>query len=156
MYGTTDYLRRDSGSEGHRHRATTGTTSPKRERRGLPVVTGTTERTSCGTPERHRLFSEHEKKKRTSRDLGAAHLTNHRPGRLGSRERPHTTLLVKGRSQGLPTSERRHGAPGFYQVVAATAGVRARSFSLRRATTSRDDCVGHRRESLRGVVSAHC
>ena len=64
---------------GHRHGATAGA-SPKREReerererererRGLPVVTGTTKRT-CGTPERHRLFSVHEK--RTSRDLGAA------------------------------------------------------------------------------------
>ena len=38
------------------------------ERRGLPVVTGTTRRISCGTPEWHRLFTKH----RTSRGLGAA------------------------------------------------------------------------------------
>ena len=103
--GTADCLIQDCGSVGHRHLATTGTTSPKK-RRGLPVVagrywdhgtyvvcdpraapallrdtkpkreawlpvvTGTTGRTSSGTPERHRLFSERER--RTSRDLGAA------------------------------------------------------------------------------------
>ena len=46
------------GSSSSSRHAGASSTRSRRERRGLPVVPGTTGRTSCGTPERHRLFSD--------------------------------------------------------------------------------------------------
>ena len=118
---------------GRRHRATTCTTSPKRE------AWAACRNWNHGTyflwaPERHRLFSERRR-----------HLTKNRPPPRKSFEIPHNALLVKnGRGAWGPhcvkgegpkdprcaRSERRRGAVGFHKVVAATAGFRAGSFTL--------------------------